>query len=158
MRRPTGWQKGGPSADSSDRNLFVALGRATSNRYWQKADFRSLDIESHSRLFARFDGKRSEEALSLDRSDLRLLIVIFTGHGELGAHLKRVGRIDNDECRFCKAGAESPLHILCECEALARMRLKNTSFGKAFPSPLDIGQTKLRKILDFFKRLGLEDV
>jgi ribonuclease HI len=124
----------------------------------KKEQFRMLGISSHSRNFLEINKKKAEEALALSKPDLRLLIGILTGHCELNAHMKRIGRSEVSLCRFCKKSEETPLHILCECEAIARVRLEQISLGNGFPTISNIKQTDPQQILSLFKKLGLGNV
>ena len=127
-------------------------------RRWEeqemKGNFGGLDIDSHSRNFMHYSDRRADEALALSRQDLRLLVGILSGHCGLRAHQHRINKSDVGVCRFCLVGQETPLHFLCECEALARKR--NISLGKGFPTMLDIKQMKFQMVVNFFKRLDLE--
>jgi hypothetical protein len=117
--------------------------------------FQNLNENSHSRHFIVTEERRATEALQLCKSELRQIVAIFTGHCELNAHLNRIKRSNDPICRFCKKGMETPFHILCECEALARKRANTAFFSNGFPSSSMIKQTKLHTILNFFKSLGL---
>lgn len=127
-------------------------------RRCKRKQYELLNIDSHSRHFLEYDKKRAQKALELNRADLRLLTGILTGHCGLKAHMKRVGRSEMSSCRYCDKEEETPIHILCECEALARMRSSSISPGDGFPKPLQIKRTDLHKILNFFKKLDLGEV
>lgn len=131
------------------------------NRWERKSKlkhFQDLDTNSHSRHFIETENWRALEALQLSKSELRQIVGIFTGHCELNAHLYRIKRSDDPKCRFCNKERETPFHILCECEALARKRANSAFFSNGFPSSSTIKQTKLQTILNFFKSLGLGNV
>jgi ribonuclease HI len=127
---------------------------------WEKKEmlisFKSLSIDSHSRHLITIEGKKAEEALSLNTDDLRLLVGILTGHCGLNAFQHRIGKSDDNLCRLCKNQAETPLHFLSECEAVERKR--KTSFDKGNPSILDLRQMKFHQILTFFKKLDLGNI
>ena len=128
---------------------------------WEKKEMlrsfsNNLGIDSHSRYFIECGKYNADKILTLCRTDIRLLVGIFTGHCGLLAHQHRIGRSDEKRCRFCKEVEETPIHILCECEALAQKR--NASFGNGFPTILDIRQMDFQKILTFIKKLGLGNI
>ena len=66
--------------------------------------------------------------LELIKPELRRI----TGHCTLKHHLKRMGKTTDDTCKLCFEEKETAKHVLCECVAVARIRLRH--FGKGFMS------------------------
>ncbi|VEN55699.1 unnamed protein product [Callosobruchus maculatus] len=63
--------------------------------------------------------KIAETLLSSSRNQLRITTGLLTRHCGLKEHLNKMGLYNGDlSCRLCGRGAESGLHVLCECEAL----------------------------------------
>lgn len=77
-------------------------------------------------LLGPLNTKRSKLLLNLPRSKIRALTAFLTGHCRLNKHLKVMGLQEGMECRFCKTGEETPLHILLDCMALIGPRSKST--------------------------------
>jgi hypothetical protein len=60
--------------------------------------------------------------LKLNRVQLRWVVGLFTGHCHLKGHLLKLGLTDDITCgRFLED--ESVTHILCDCEAIAYLKL-----------------------------------
>lgn len=62
-----------------------------------------------------------------------------------------IGKSDSSACRLCLEEDESARHILCECAAVARIRLH--LFGNGFPNPSDIRKAEPKKVIEFFRKL-----
>jgi hypothetical protein len=73
--------------------------------------------------------------LFFNRTQSRV-IGLLTGHNTLRRHLYIMGLSNNPICRKCSTEEETPVHILCECEALASLR--HTYLGSFFLDPEDI--------------------
>ena len=59
------------------------------------------------------------------------MIQFLTGHGWFRKHLKVANLEQDDTCRLCLEGIESPEHLFDDCPALAGVRLE--IFGQKFP-------------------------
>ena len=98
--------------------------------------------------------KNLKNILKLNRKDLRVIVGLYTGHCQLRRHLKIIGVInENPECRLCKQEPETAYHILCECTALARLRME--IFGVGFPEPNFYSTCSLRETLQFAEKTEL---
>jgi len=87
----------------------------------------------------------NSELMALNKNDLRTLIGLYTGHSRLGKHLQTIGvSSDSPMCRLCLEADETAHHILCECDALARLRME--ILGNGYPQP------------DFYHTLPIKDV
>jgi len=83
----------------------------------------------------------------LSRHQLKMVIVIYTGHAPVRGHLCSMGLFDGGLiCSFCGIEAETVLHIICYCEALARQRYV---FGRLILEPKDISTASVRDLCLF---------
>ena len=64
-------------------------------------------------------------------------------------HLYIIGLSNNPICRKCGTEEETPVHILCECEALASLRY--TYLGSFLLDPEDAGKLCMGAIWNFAK-------
>ena len=83
------------------------------------------------------------------------MISIITGHNLLGKHAKRLRLIGDDECRYCASleASEDTQHILCQCEAVARKRMKVLG-SYFFDIEEDLSRLKLQDVKRFFAVIG----
>jgi hypothetical protein len=84
--------------------------------HWQ-----SIDGQRHTKGFL----KKPAKKLSLNRNQLRILSGLLTGHCRLKGHLFKLGLVNSIECDRCKQASETASHILCDCDALATLRLRH---------------------------------
>ena len=97
---------------------------------------------------------KAKQIICLNRKDCRFAIGILTGHCSLGRHLHILGVGSNPLCRKCEEYEETPIHILCECDALAAERLE--AFGSHNINPNDLKGTSISELLSFFRRAGFK--
>jgi hypothetical protein len=72
--------------------------------------------------------------LKLSRHQLKMVVLILTGHAAVRKHLRAMGLFEGDPtCRFCRTVAETVPHIICGCEVLARQCFN--VFGQQFVKP-----------------------
>jgi hypothetical protein len=83
----------------------------------------------------------------------RVVIGLLTGHNILRRYLYVLGLSNNSTCRKCGTEEEISVHVLCECEVLASLRL--THLGSLFLNPEDIRKLNIRAIWNFGKGTGL---
>ena len=58
----------------------------------------------------------------LENTETKELLWFLAGHGPYRTYLKRFNIVATDECRLCRSkSAESPEHLLKECEATRRV-------------------------------------
>jgi hypothetical protein len=100
--------------------------------------------------------KRASEILNMSRTNIRLITELLTGHCHLKKHLHRIGLSASNTFRFCEDEEETPVHILCECDEIARLRL--LYLGHAFPKPGDVMANPLRQMVRFIEKTGLANV
>lgn len=128
------------------KTLFTQWERRKMTQHWLTSP-----IGSHSRDFVFCSKKRANEVLQLSKPDLKTLVGLLTGHCALRSHMYTIGRSDTRLCRLCLEEDETARHILCECAAIARIRLQH--FGERFPKPLTIRGVDPKGIVKFFNEL-----
>jgi hypothetical protein len=96
-----------------------------------------------------------EKILKLTKTEIETLTGILTRHCELRYHMHRLGKSLEDTCRLCMEESETAQHVICECPAAARIRLKR--LGKGFMSPQTVKRLKPKRILGFLKAVKLEE-
>jgi hypothetical protein len=74
--------------------------------------------------------------LSFNRKQSRVVTGLLAGHNTLIRPQYAMGMSSNPNCRKCGIEAETPVHILFECEVLASLR--HTHLGSFFLDPGDI--------------------
>jgi hypothetical protein len=109
----------------------------------------------HGKLFiGRPCKKRADDLLKLSRHQLKMVVVILTGHAAVRGHLYTMGLFDGDPtCRFCRKETETVQHIICCCKALARQRYN--VFGNPLVEPKDISTATVRDLCLFITGTAL---
>jgi len=112
----------------------------------------------HGKLFIRRPCKeRADDLLKLSRHQLKMVVVILTGHAPVRGHLYTMGLFEGDPtCRFCRKETETVQHIICCCEALARQRYN--VLGNPLVEPKDISTASVRDPCLFIRGTGLLNV
>ncbi|MEL7522491.1 MAG: ribonuclease H family protein, partial [Cyanobacteria bacterium J06553_1] len=62
--------------------------------------------------------------LTLSRKDLRVVVHMLTQHNPLRYHLHRIGQAEDPSCTKCGMEPETPRHLVEECPALSRLRIR----------------------------------
>jgi hypothetical protein len=94
------------------------------------------------------------DLLKLDRHQLKLAVVILTGHAPVKGHLRTIGLFDGDpSCRFCGMETEPVQHLVCRCEALSHQRYD--VFGELVLEPKDLSTATVRGLCLFIRNIGL---
>jgi hypothetical protein len=91
--------------------------------------------------------------LKLNRDQLRWIVQLFTWHCHLKRHLFKLGLTDVHTCERCLEEDESATHVLCDCEAIARLRFRH--LGQFFMAPSDFYDAPISKVLHFIWSVGL---
>ena len=106
---------------------------------------------NHTRcIWPSLDSRRSKDLVFLPRRALSVVVAIITGHCLVGRHASRLGVNAPDFCRSCldEEEEENVFHLLCNCPALARRRLK--VFGSAeLTSLTDLSTCKVKSFSTF---------
>ncbi|KAF6214378.1 hypothetical protein GE061_009118 [Apolygus lucorum] len=114
-------------------------------RYWQ-----NLPGLRQAKLFLTFSKKRANELIAMPKKDIRILVGLLTGHCPLRYHLKKIGKLTTDICRFCDMETEDAEHIMCYCEALSRARF--TTLGSDVLAPDTVSKVTYTDLLCFAKK------
>lgn len=124
-------------------------------RHWEERKmiqhWQTLPIGSHSRDFIHCSKKRSEMILQLNKKDLKTLVGLLTGHCGLRNHMYNIGKSETRTCRLCLEEDETARHVLCDCVAIATLRLRH--FGEGFPKAHTLSEVDPRGIIQFFEEL-----
>ena len=83
----------------------------------------------------------------------RVVTGLVTGHNTLRRHLYIMGLINSPLCWRCAAVDETSAHVLCECEALVKLR--HTYLDSSFLDPKDVTSLYLGAIWNFIKETGI---
>jgi hypothetical protein len=81
------------------------------------------------------------------------MIGFLTGHCHLKLHLFKLGLVNSFECNRCKQASETASHVLCDCEALAKLRFMH--LGYHCMKSGDSEDISVSKILHFVQGVGL---
>jgi hypothetical protein len=111
--------------------------------------WKDLPGHRHGKLFIGRPCKRTaEDLLKLSRHQLKMGVVILTGHAPMRRHLYSMGLFDGDPtCRFRRMETETVQCIICCCEVLA---CQQYVFGKLFAKPKDTSTASVRGDLCLF--------
>jgi hypothetical protein len=81
------------------------------------------------------------------------VVGLLTGHCHLKGHLFKLGLINDSICERCKEEVEPATHILCDCEAVAQIKVRH--LGQVFMEPSDYYDAPIDKVLHFIRGVGL---
>ena len=97
-------------------NLYKAHIKTAIYAEWISQWQQDLNKYKHTRIFfPRMEPKYSKQILKLNRSDLKLLVEIITGHTNLKTFSTKMKPQPNTLCTFCKLEPETILHLLSDC-------------------------------------------
>ena len=108
------------------------------------------------RFIVEHSPKFTVDLISKDRKTVKAVVGLLTGHCKLNRHLKLMGLTDEAMCRFCQSEEETSEHILCRCDSLANVWFP--VIGNDRPLPGSYMEGSVSKLLNFVKRIGLENV
>lgn len=96
-----------------------------------------------------YETKIANFLLGCSRRNLRVLIGILTGHACLNKFLMKIGKRNNNLCRYCKesGSTEDMSHVIRFCPALQAIRQR--TLGNGTPTEADIRNIDYRKLLNF---------
>lgn len=95
---------------------------------------------------------RAKNLLNMSRTKLRIMTGLITGHCRLNKHLYNMGLKTDPTCRGCLEEEETPIHLLCHCEAYVQTR--KIIFG-AERLTMEERELSYEKILAFFDETEL---
>ena len=76
-------------------------------------------------FFDKPDLIKSKILVRQTREALSRAVRHLTGHSFLRKHNRLIGETEHEECRLCLEDEESSWHILAECPALTRQRIRH---------------------------------
>lgn len=85
--------------------------------------WKNIPGQRQSKRFIQYSQKWSMDVISLSKNELRVYVGTITGHCPVRYHLKNLGKVADDTCRFCMEEPETTEHLLCTCPALLLRRL-----------------------------------
>ena len=89
----------------------------------------------------------------MSRKRTRLLTGFLTGHHPLRGRLKMMNIATAGNGRFCQEEEEKAQHLLCDCPAKARTRLR--LIGHGFPTGEDYGNIDLERLYEYLCELDV---
>jgi ribonuclease HI len=135
-----------PFVGLSQGTIKTALNAYTKTKH--QNEWRNEVGLRHSKLFIeRVDPGWTKKIWKLSRNQLRIITGVFTGHFGVRSQLAKMGLSDDLDCRMCGEEDETMKHLLCECHALARLRMK--TFGTGHPEPKEFKALPLNSIIRF---------
>ncbi|XP_074112183.1 uncharacterized protein LOC141535918 [Cotesia typhae] len=124
----------------------------TSNRFtnlWLKAEGMH-----HTRAFLQGPNSNIGSSLiSLNRSLLKLVVGLITGHWITAKHMGKLGLTQDTKCPRCGKEDETPLHGMTDCETLERLRKEVLKVDT--DSINELLETGIGKLLHFTREAGL---
>ncbi len=134
-----------PIVPMSEKNgkllIEEAISKEWEERYKNRKGLRITKI-----FFRGTKSRKSEKLYKWNKSNLRRITKIFTGHIELNKQLARIHRKGDANCR-CGEEEESADHYLLRCPIFAKERL--WTMGRPFLKPWEVGEIKADNWLDF---------
>lgn len=106
---------------------------------------------NQSKRFITPNANITKKLLGLNKRALCIYTGLITGHCPSGYHLKNIGRVQNDTCRFCNAESETSEHLLCSCSALYKRRSK--FLDKGCLQPTEIWSANPGKVIGFINHI-----
>jgi hypothetical protein len=97
--------------------------------------------------------RKAGQLLNLSRNQLRIMTGLLTGHCHLKGHLFKLGLVNSPECNRCNQASETASHVLCDCEASAKLRFRH--LVSHFMKPGDFEDISVSKILHYVQGAGL---
>jgi hypothetical protein len=112
----------------------------------------------HGKLFVgRPCKERADDLLKLSRHQVKMVVVILTGHAAVRGHLYTMGLFEGGPtCKFCRKETETVQHIICCCEALANQCYN--VLGNRLVEPKDVSTASVRDLCLFIRGKGLLNV
>ena len=100
-----------------------------------------------SKRFITPNKKTTQKLLELSKKVLCTYTGLMTGHCPSRYHMKTIGKLQNDTCRFCNTERETSEHLLCDCPALCKRRAR--FLGRECLSPREIWTASPVRVVDF---------
>ena len=107
---------------------------------------------SQSKRFITPNENHSKKLLELNKRALCTYVGLVTGHCPSRYHLKNIGRVQDDICRFCNMESETSEHLLCSCGALFKRRSR--FLGSGCLQPKEIWSLNPGKVIGFINHIS----
>lgn len=124
---------------------------AERNKWWAQ----TTGANQAKQLIGSYDKRRTEVYLNQPKGKLKMLVGLLTGHCRLNKHMHRLGITNCETCRYCMEDSETSEHVLMNCPAFSRTRMKY--LGKQILTGSVIPKIPLRDILDYIREIGIEE-
>jgi hypothetical protein len=89
----------------------------------------------------------------LSRNELRIMTGLLTGHCHFRRRLLKLGLVGSSRCERYKQTSETASHVLCDCDAVAVLRLQH--LGHYFLKPGYLADISVSKALHYVLSVGL---
>ncbi|KAJ8916729.1 hypothetical protein NQ315_013933 [Exocentrus adspersus] len=96
----------------------------------------------------------TDDLLGQNRKAIRIIVGLLTGHCRLNKHMSLMGLAEEATCRFCSEEEETAVHVLCQCEGLARLRF--LILGEENPSASSYTEAPLSRLWSLMQRTQLD--
>ncbi|MCP3668559.1 MAG: hypothetical protein GY696_39775 [Gammaproteobacteria bacterium] len=132
----------------SIRQRLMAWSKEEQQRLWQVRS----DCRQAKALITKSIIGKPKMLLSLQRSVLKRLVEVLTGHCCLNRHLFIRKLVGDPICPMCGEEEEDAWHFLTECDAYAQIRIR--LWGHPWMDPEQFSQLKLEDLLRFIHTSG----
>lgn len=136
-----------PFIGLSPANLKMEL------KNWEESKVQSIwnntSTARQSKRFIKPNALNTQRLLNLSKKDLCTYTGLITGHCPSKHHLKIIGKLSDDRCRFCNLESESSEHLLCDCAALFNKRCRFLDKGLTVPD--EIWTIPPNKVINFIR-------
>ncbi|KAJ8919400.1 hypothetical protein NQ315_016493 [Exocentrus adspersus] len=119
--------------------------------------WRKLPQQRQAKMFIKGRSARlTDDLLGQNRKAIRIIVGLLTGHCRLNKHMSLMGLAEEATCRFCSEEEETAVHVLCQCEGLARLRF--LILGEENPSASSYTEAPLSRLWSLMQRTQLDRV
>lgn len=113
----------------------------------------TMNTCNHTKKFLiRPEEKVTDALLKLDKTSMRIIIGIITGHCRLNAYLARLRIRADPDCDYCGHLEETAYHFLCDCPGYYQLRSR--IFGTNAITAEEVLSKSLSKIIAFARQSG----
>ncbi|KAJ8914040.1 hypothetical protein NQ315_017559 [Exocentrus adspersus] len=89
-----------------------------SREWWRK-----LPQQRQAKMFIKErSASLTDDLLGQNRKAIRIIVGLLTGHCRFNKHMSLMGLAEEATCRFCSEEEETAVHVMCQCEGLARLK------------------------------------
>ncbi|KAJ8911477.1 hypothetical protein NQ315_010848 [Exocentrus adspersus] len=119
--------------------------------------WRNFRQQRQAKMFIKERSARlTEDLLGQNRKAIRIIVGLLTGHCRLNKHMSLMVLAEEATCRFCSEEEETAVHVLCQCEGLARLRF--LILGEENPSASSYTKAPLSRLWSLIQRTQLDRV